>query len=799
MKTKKFILIFIIGYLILSVQVHAISISIKLVFEGDSDPNYTGFYYNFKPGRVWGHLDDDVEDIKSLIENRMSTDYSSYSITVSTSSGNLVVYIGRSGSGFGLAVSGLGSYVDGSAYAEVYSNNFGNYSEWQGSNATISRIVEAIAGTASHEAGHLINLYHAYMFDSFDPTIDGALKSNYQPKEPEYLPSSCKTDPYQYKHLMATRSYITLEQRATIDRFFSQNSDFILKFAKNGGYDVNRNITWGIDNKTWKQERNITVLSEKTIFFGANNFTIKVEYNKQIIVNGTIITANENTFTTDYSQWYGIRFNSTASNSSYVKDCTIENATNGVYIDGSDPTIDDCDISNCSVRAVYVKGSGAQPTIKFCNMHDNDWGAILIEDDADPKVFENKIYTSYGTAAYIYSADGLFCGNEFRTSSTNYGIVVYGSTSSPEFNEDYYQGNRWDMNHIGGSRAVNIPSGRPEFGDYPIHRGANDFLNLGANEYYIYNNTGNTILAEKNYWGDVDPEDDYWYHGSVDKDPYEDDPQNAGPSWKINASSYQDALIAYDEGDYEKALRLFESLLKTEPEHERIAKISFLYAKSALKAGCLDKKLSVLEGFTKDNYNEEVGHVNRVWQAYYYASIGDMDASKAVSLSAPKGSNSERELMLSLIGYYISNDDSEGAEAIASLLSENRKDDPTIEEDIEMMLNCPKLSFNDEPQPKFAGEETETTEVDLNAYPNPFNTSTFITIRINNPGRVDLKVFNMLGQEVRTLIDEWRDAGEYKVHWDGNDNFGSISSSGIYFIQYKTEEFSKTLKLVFMK
>jgi len=54
-------------------------------------------------------------------------------------------------------------------------------------------------------------------------------------------------------------------------------------------------------------------------------------------------------------------------------------------------------------------------------------------------------------------------------------------------------------------------------------------------------------------------------------------------------------------------------------------------------------------------------------------------------------------------------------------------------------------------------------------------------------------------ERIRILIDEWRDAGEYKIHWNGNDDFGNISYSGIYFIQYKTEEYSKTLKLVFMK
>ncbi len=252
------------------------SISIQLVFE-------SGFSNAFKQGQPWENVNQD--EVKSFIISRVTAGYSPYGISVSTTSGNLKVYIGRSGEGFGYAVSGIGSYINENAYAEVYSNNFANYPEWQGNNATVESIGEAIAGTVSHEAGHLINLYHAYMFNSFDPIIPGALNSNYQPQEPEYLPSSCTIDPDRYKHLMATRNYITLEQRATVNRFFSQNSDLILKFAKNVGYNVSRNITWGINNKKFYQKQNILVYSGKTLIIASGDYTHNLN-NKYIRCEG---------------------------------------------------------------------------------------------------------------------------------------------------------------------------------------------------------------------------------------------------------------------------------------------------------------------------------------------------------------------------------------------------------------------------------------------------------------------------------------------------------------------------------
>ncbi|MCP5375420.1 MAG: tetratricopeptide repeat protein, partial [Rickettsiaceae bacterium] len=281
-----------ITFLILSsvYTTYGANISIKLVF-------VSSFSNSFQSGEEWEDVDEN--DVKNYIISRVSADYSPFGISVSTSTGNLIAYIGRIGSGYGLAVSGIGSYITGSAVAEIYSNSFAADSEWQGNNATISRIGETIASTTSHEIGHLINLYHSYMFDSFDPTITGALNASYQPQEPEYLPSSCTSDPNRYKHLMATRSFITLEQRATINRYFSANSNQIINFAKYGGYTVTRNMTWGINNSNFFQENNISINSNNTLIIATGNYTHNI--NNKWINGGKIIKEGTVTGYTHYS------------------------------------------------------------------------------------------------------------------------------------------------------------------------------------------------------------------------------------------------------------------------------------------------------------------------------------------------------------------------------------------------------------------------------------------------------------------------------------------------------------------
>ncbi len=84
-------------------------------------------------------------------------------------------------------------------------------------------------------------------------------------------------------------------------------------------------------------------------------------------------------------------------------------------------------------------------------------------------------------------------------------------------------------------------------------------------------------------------------------------------------------------------------------------------------------------------------------------------------------------------------------------------------------------------------------------YPNPFNASTNIryylpTTSYQQQSAVSLKVFNLLGQEVKTLVDERQRTGLYRIVWDGKDGEGRDVGSGIYFCRLEVED--KRLKVV---
>ncbi len=98
---------------------------------------------------------------------------------------------------------------------------------------------------------------------------------------------------------------------------------------------------------------------------------------------------------------------------------------------------------------------------------------------------------------------------------------------------------------------------------------------------------------------------------------------------------------------------------------------------------------------------------------------------------------------------------------------------------------------------------TDVRQTDLNVpknyslsqnYPNPFNPSTVIKYQIPNSTFVSLKVYDILGNEVGTLVNETMNTGSYEIKFDGSN-----LSSGIYFYQLKTNGYTATKKLILLK
>ena len=84
-------------------------------------------------------------------------------------------------------------------------------------------------------------------------------------------------------------------------------------------------------------------------------------------------------------------------------------------------------------------------------------------------------------------------------------------------------------------------------------------------------------------------------------------------------------------------------------------------------------------------------------------------------------------------------------------------------------------------------------------YPNPFNPGTRIDYQIFSSGYITLTIFNMRGENVRTVFKSIRSAGSYSLFWNGTDNSGKPLPSGHYFYQLKNNETVETKKMILLK
>jgi hypothetical protein len=84
-------------------------------------------------------------------------------------------------------------------------------------------------------------------------------------------------------------------------------------------------------------------------------------------------------------------------------------------------------------------------------------------------------------------------------------------------------------------------------------------------------------------------------------------------------------------------------------------------------------------------------------------------------------------------------------------------------------------------------------------YPNPFNPSTSIKYSVNNVQKIDISVYNLLGQKVATLYNGMQTSGMHRVVWNGMNEVGARVSTGMYFYRIQGEKMAITKKMILIK
>jgi len=104
----------------------------------------------------------------------------------------------------------------------------------------------------------------------------------------------------------------------------------------------------------------------------------------------------------------------------------------------------------------------------------------------------------------------------------------------------------------------------------------------------------------------------------------------------------------------------------------------------------------------------------------------------------------------------------------------------------------PSFKLTDEPDIPFIYQLNHN-------YPNPFNPTTTISFSLAEPGYTSISIYNILGQKVSSLVDEYKSPGIYSVIWDGRNKSGAAVSSGVYFYRVESGEFNDTKKMLLLR
>jgi len=109
-----------------------------------------------------------------------------------------------------------------------------------------------------------------------------------------------------------------------------------------------------------------------------------------------------------------------------------------------------------------------------------------------------------------------------------------------------------------------------------------------------------------------------------------------------------------------------------------------------------------------------------------------------------------------------------------------------------LLVGNPDVAIDDEEQVAAKFELQDN-------YPNPFNPTTNIRFQIPAVGNVQLAVYDMLGNKIKTIVNETRSAGAYDVQWDGTNEMGINVATGVYFYKLNTKNNVATKKMMFIK
>ena len=532
------------------------------------------------------------------------------------------------------------------------------------------------------------------------------------------------------------------------------------------------------DNVTIAPEGNLTLSQNVCRFWPSKN----------LAVYGTL-NAFKTTFTNDGNSglgWEGIRIHGQDANSSLMENSDVYYVvTNGgaaISITNSSPTV-----KNSHIFMNPLHGTAG----------------IYVGENSSPVIIDNVIEKNDGSGIYVTNSTGFIARNTIE--SNNGAGIMCNFLGSPVLGEaGYYPGTNNEINNnTFGVYASTFSS--PYIGSLNNSWYRNNSIHSNS-EYNLYVSDYSNALAEYAWWGATDPESKIYSDSTsmAEYQPYLTLPpeNNLDSQQTPNQRESDDLLLEaiqyrYD-GQYEQSLENLKSIIKNWSNSiEAVQAIVELY------------HLFNVNGNTEILYFCQSLHPqNEIMSIILNISLMKMmntqnDLQSALSIADELIQNYpetiyEKEAQAEK--FYIYLDKYQDYHAAGDILLELKQKYP---HDIDVNVMETLLTTEESWVP------TTIKSVDSNTlhpaamprgivlnqnYPNPFNPSTTIEFSISQSNFVTLKIYNVLGEVVATLVSERLDAGKHAYKWDANG-----LASGMYLYKIQAGDLVQSKKLMLLR
>lgn len=481
-----------------------------------------------------------------------------------------------------------------------------------------------------------------------------------------------------------------------------------------------------------------------------------------------------------------------------IQHCILKNCTNGIYIYSSAPTIRNNTIDDPYNNGIYGEANGRSPLIQ---------GNTIKKVNHNVKNFQG-IYLLNSTSPYI-------TGNDIK--NFDYGIYYGGGGTGvlSDGSSNYIsRNNRLTNNYRGLTVAWGsyLTAGTPS---YPFRGGSNSIYANTTADAYAYQN--GTILAYHNWWGS-DGAQTMANNGGViyATMPLTSDPWVSIPLSKLNAgltetsnssglsanstevpfSDIYTGISLEEENKIEEAVNHYKQMVEKESHSgfalSSLAKIYYNSKKDEIK-----DYFKALRSRKRPGDRIKASASNFLAGMYldqndYEGAMGIYDEIIKELPDDYAGINAKFEKFFSALHY---KKDLSTARAMLDEIKSLKSDD----NDYLMRLAVAEYQLNgasgNNLKKAIEDETNKITQAELfNNYPNPFNPVTVISYQIPIAGKVSLKVYDVLGKEVASLVDEYKNEGKYSVQFNA-----SSLPSGMYIYEIRANNFIRSGKMLLLK